>query len=68
MKREGVRLVIREVAYELPLARTVAERAGARIATVSTLAGGLPGTGTYVDSLEANLEALVRALQEGSGS
>jgi zinc/manganese transport system substrate-binding protein len=66
MKREGVRLVIREVAYEMPLAQTVAERTGARVATISTLAGGLPGTDGYVESIEANLKALVQALQPGS--
>jgi zinc/manganese transport system substrate-binding protein len=68
MKREQVRLVIREVAYELPLARTVAERTGARVATISTLAGGLPGAETYVDSIEANLKALVEAVRGGSAS
>jgi zinc/manganese transport system substrate-binding protein len=66
MKRERVKLVIREVAYEMPLARTVAERTGARVVTISTLAGGLPGTQGYVDSIEANLKALVQAVQEGS--
>ena len=44
MKREQVKLVIREVAYEMPLAQTVAERTGARVATIATLTGGLPGT------------------------
>jgi ABC-type Zn uptake system ZnuABC Zn-binding protein ZnuA len=63
MKREQVKLVIREVAYEMPLAQTLAERTGARVATISTLAGGLPGAETYVDSIEANLKALVGALQ-----
>jgi ABC-type Zn uptake system ZnuABC Zn-binding protein ZnuA len=68
MKREQVKLVIREVAYEMPLAQTVAERAGARVATISTLAGGLAGTQTYVDSIEANLKALLEAVQAaGSG-
>jgi ABC-type Zn uptake system ZnuABC Zn-binding protein ZnuA len=66
MKRERVRLVIREVAYEMPLAQTVAERAGARIATISTLVGGLPGTDTYVELMEANLRALVEAVQGGT--
>jgi ABC-type Zn uptake system ZnuABC Zn-binding protein ZnuA len=65
MKREQVKLVIREVAYEMPLAQTVAERSGARVATISTMAGGLPGTDGYVESIEANLEALVRAVQAG---
>jgi ABC-type Zn uptake system ZnuABC Zn-binding protein ZnuA len=68
MKREQVKLVIREVAYELPLAQTVAERTGARVATISTLAGGLPGTQSYVDSIDANLRALLQAVQGGSAS
>jgi ABC-type Zn uptake system ZnuABC Zn-binding protein ZnuA len=63
MKRDEVHLVIREIAYEMPLAQTVAERTGARVATISSMAGGLPGTKGYVDSVQANLEALVRAAQ-----
>ena len=69
MKRDQVKLVIREVAYEMPLAQTVAERTGARVATISSLAGGLPGTDqSYVESVQANLEALVRAVQGGGGA
>ncbi len=68
MKREQVKLVIREVAYELPLAQTVAERTGAQVATISTLAGGLPGTQTYVESIDANLKALLQAVQGGPSS
>jgi ABC-type Zn uptake system ZnuABC Zn-binding protein ZnuA len=63
MQREQVKLVIREVAYELPLVERVAERTGARVATISTLAGGLPGTEGYLDSVQANLEALVSAVR-----
>jgi ABC-type Zn uptake system ZnuABC Zn-binding protein ZnuA len=62
MKREDVRLVIREVAYELPLAETVARKAGARVATVATLTGGLPGADTYVAFIQANLDAVLAAL------
>ena len=65
MQREQVKLVIREIAYELPLAQTVAERTGARVATISTLAGGLPGTQGYVDSIDANLTALLEAAAAG---
>jgi ABC-type Zn uptake system ZnuABC Zn-binding protein ZnuA len=68
MKREKVTLVIREVAYELPLAQQVAEQAGARVATVSSLTGGLPGTSTYVEFVEANLRALVAAAAAGGTS
>lgn len=61
MKRDDVRLVIREVAYEMPLAETVASKTGARVATVATLTGGLPGADTYVAFVEANLKAVLAA-------
>jgi zinc/manganese transport system substrate-binding protein len=62
MRREHASLVIREVAYELPLARKVAEETGAHLATISVMAGGLPGADTYVQFVEANIRALVTAL------
>ncbi len=61
MKEKNAKLVIREVAYELPLAQEVADRTGSRVATVSSLTGGLPGTTTYIDFVDANLRALVAA-------
>jgi zinc/manganese transport system substrate-binding protein len=66
MKQHKVQLVVREVAYELPLAQTVAERTGARVVTISTLTGGLPGTDTYIEFIEANLKALVGAVSTAS--
>lgn len=66
MQRDHVQLVIREVAYEMPLARAVAERGGARVVSIATQTGGLPGADTYVAFIEANLKALVAALL-GSG-
>jgi ABC-type Zn uptake system ZnuABC Zn-binding protein ZnuA len=68
MKREHVTLVIREVAYEMPLAETVAERTGARVVTVSSTAGGLHEQDGYVESIESNLKALVAAVQGGAPS
>jgi len=64
MKREKASLVIREIAYEMPLAQKVADETGARVVTISSLAGGL-GTTTYVDAVEANLRALVDAVKRG---
>ncbi len=68
MKRDQVKLVIREVAYEMPLAQTVAERTNARVATISSMTGGLPGADSYMDFVEANLKALVAAVQGGASS
>lgn len=61
MKETGVTVVVREVAYDPPLARALAERTGARLATLSVLTGGLPNTPTYVDFVDANIRALVAA-------
>jgi len=65
MQREQVKLVIREVSYDPGLAKSLADRSGARVATISVMANGLGKVG-YIDSIEANLEALVRAVEEGS--
>jgi len=65
MKADQVRLVLREVAYEMPLAETVAEKAGGRVATIATLTGGLPGADTYVAFIEANLRAVLAAVAAG---
>jgi zinc/manganese transport system substrate-binding protein len=68
MKREGVQLVVREVAYQRSLADTIARRTNARVVTISTLVGGIDGADTYVDFVEANLKALVDALPGADGS
>jgi len=62
MQREQVKLVIREVSSDPGLADTIAERTGARVATLSVMAGGLGASG-YVDSMEANLRAVVAAVE-----
>jgi zinc/manganese transport system substrate-binding protein len=60
MQREQVKVIVREVSYDPGLARTLAERTGARLAQISVMAGGLGEPG-YVASIEANLRALVAA-------
>ena len=67
MQREKVQLVIREVAYDPGLGKSLAEKTGARLVTISSLAGGLGKPG-YLESLQANLEALVAALKQGGSS
>jgi zinc/manganese transport system substrate-binding protein len=65
MQHQQVKLVIREVSYDPGLAESLAERTGGRVATISAMAGGLGKEG-YVDSIQADLEALVRAVQGGA--
>lgn len=66
MKRENVKIIIREISYDPGVARSLAERTGARVVPLAVMAGGLGPEG-YVDSIQANLEALVGAVAE-SGS
>lgn len=65
MEREKVKVIIREISYDPGLARSLAERTGARVAEISAMAGGLGEPG-YIGSLEANLRALVAAARAGS--
>jgi zinc/manganese transport system substrate-binding protein len=62
MKRENVKLIIHEVSYDPGLAESIAQRTGARVATISVLAGGLGQEG-YIASIEADLKALLAAVQ-----
>jgi len=67
MQREGVKLVIHEISYDPGLGESLAERTGAHVATISSMAGGLGKPG-YLDSIQANLEALVAAVRAASPS
>ncbi len=61
-RREKVDLVVHEISYDRALSQSVAERLGVPVASVSVMAGGLrPDTG-YLDSIQANLESLVKAV------
>lgn len=62
-RREKVDLVVHEISYDGSLSRSVAQRLGVPVATVSVMAGGLPETPTYAAFIEANLRALIQALE-----
>jgi zinc/manganese transport system substrate-binding protein len=61
-QHEHVDLVVHEISYEDGLSRSVAQKIGAPMATVSVTTGGLPDTSSYVAFVEANLQAMVDAL------
>jgi len=67
MQREKVQLVIHEISYDPSVGDNLAERTGAHVATISSMAGGLGKPG-YLDSIQANLEALVAAVRAASPS
>jgi zinc/manganese transport system substrate-binding protein len=67
MQREKVKVIVREISYDPGMAQSLAERTGASVAMISAMAGGLGQPG-YLESIEADLRALVAAAQGGSTS
>lgn len=66
MKREQIRLLLRATYYDERHARFVAEATGASIATLAHQVGALPGTSTYLDMVDTNVNRLAEALGTSS--
>ncbi|OGS42639.1 MAG: hypothetical protein A2506_02150 [Elusimicrobia bacterium RIFOXYD12_FULL_66_9] len=62
MRQEKVRLIVREQQYAPKLPEWIAEKTGAKVAVIGTMAKALPGTDTYIKMSEHNLKALLDAL------
>jgi zinc/manganese transport system substrate-binding protein len=63
MKDERIPVVILEPWGDRRLAERVATEAGARVVVLAHAPGALPGTDTYIDWLEHNVNALAAALR-----
>lgn len=61
MKEKGVKLIVREQQYEPKTCDWLAEKTGAKVAVIGTMAGALPGTRSVLDLAEKNLAALLEA-------
>jgi zinc/manganese transport system substrate-binding protein len=71
MTREKVDLVVRELHYPAGLAETVAQRTGAKLVELPTMAGGIPAgkaddskAKSYVALIDYDLQALLNAVKE----
>jgi zinc/manganese transport system substrate-binding protein len=65
MRREQVKVILKEPFYENRLPNMVAQRTGAKVVEVCPSVGGEPGTETYPKLLRHILSKLVNAVQEG---
>jgi zinc/manganese transport system substrate-binding protein len=65
MRREQVKVILKEPFYENRLPNMVAQRTGAKVVEVCPSVGGEPGTETYPKLLRHILSKLVNAMQEG---
>jgi len=63
MKDAGVKVVIVEPWSDRKLAARVAGEAGARAIVLASLVGGVKEAGTYIATLDYNVNALARALR-----
>jgi zinc/manganese transport system substrate-binding protein len=63
MNRAGVGLILVEPFYDPRIPATVARGTGARVLTLPSSVGGVPGVASYIELLDHNVERLVAALE-----
>ncbi|HVG02415.1 MAG TPA: metal ABC transporter substrate-binding protein [Nitrospira sp.] len=63
IKRDHIRVIVSEVQLNQKVPQLLAGETGARIAVLTTLPGGLPGTETYLDMLRYNVLQLAQAFE-----
>jgi zinc/manganese transport system substrate-binding protein len=66
MRREGVKLVVRELVYPATLARTIAQHTGATLVELLYMVGGVPEAKDYLSLIDYNIRTMLKAVQGGS--
>jgi ABC-type Zn uptake system ZnuABC Zn-binding protein ZnuA len=65
MRKDGVRIVVRERHYPAGLAETVAQRSGAKLVELPVMVGGVPEAKDYLSFIDYNVKTMLRAVQGG---
>ncbi len=65
MRREGIKLVVRELYYPAGLAETIAQNTGAKLAELPAMVGGVPEAKDYLSFIDYNLHTVLKAVQGG---
>ena len=63
MRKNNVKLVVRELQYPAGLAESVAKAAGATLVELPVMSGGIPETKDYIGFLDYNVRTMVKAVQ-----
>ena len=63
MKREQVKLVLRERHYPAELAQTIADKGGAKVADIIVMTGGVPEADDYFHFVDYNLQSLLAGIR-----
>jgi len=62
IKSDRIKVVVSEIQLSQKIPELLAKESGARVVVLTTLPGGLPQTGTYLDMLRYNVLQLANAL------
>ena len=65
MRKQGVRIVVRERHYPAGLAETIAQQTGAKLVELPVMVGGVPEAKDYVSFVDYNVKAMLKAVQGG---
>ena len=65
MRKDNVRIVVRERHYPAGLAETVAQQTGAKLVELPVMVGGVPEAKDYVSFIDYNVKTMLRAVQGG---
>jgi len=65
MRREGIKLVVRERHYPAGLAETIAQRTGAKLVELPAMVGGVPEARDYVSFIDYNVRTMLKGVQGG---
>jgi len=65
MRREGIKVVVRERHYPVGLAETIAQRTGAKLVELPAMVGGVPEARDYVSFIDYNVRTMLKAVQGG---
>ncbi|ALA56748.1 metal ABC transporter substrate-binding protein [Nitrospira moscoviensis] len=63
IKKERIKVIVSEVQLSQKIPDLLAKETKARVVVLTTLPGGVPGTGTYLDMLRYNVLQLCNALE-----
>ena len=65
MRREGVKVVVRELHYPANLAQAVAQRTGAKLVELPAMVGGVPEARDYMSFIDYNIRTMLKVVQGG---
>jgi zinc/manganese transport system substrate-binding protein len=64
MKQQGAKVILLEPQYSDKLPNEIASKAGAKVAKIAVMVGGRPEAKTWIDTVDANIAAVLTAVEK----